>query len=108
MKRPSVNDQWLGQEIITLKAQAGSVESVAFSADGKWLASANSNGTIRVWDARPWTPELRAEREALSLIHFLRAHDKPQSEWLNAISSDQTISEAVRQRAFQFAREWKP
>ena len=53
-------------------------------------------------------PTLRAEREALSLIHFLRDHDKPQSEWLNAISSDQTISEAVRQRALQFAREWKP
>ena len=53
-------------------------------------------------------PTLRAEREALSLIHFLRAHDQPQSEWLKAISSDQTISESVRQRALQFAREWKP
>ena len=52
-------------------------------------------------------PELRAGREALSLIHILRAHDKPQSEWLNALIFDQTISEAVRQRAFQFAREWK-
>ena len=52
------------------------------------------------------SPNLRAERESLSLIHFLRAHDKPQSEWLNAISSDQTISEEVRQRALQFAREW--
>ncbi len=50
---------------------------------------------------------LRAERESLSLIHFLRAHDQPQSEWLNAISSDETISEPVRQRALQFAREWK-
>ena len=63
---------------------------------------------MKVRDARPWTPELRAEREALSLLHFLRDHDKPQSEWLNAISSDQTLSEAVRQRALQFAREWKP
>ena len=55
--------------------------------------------TLRSWATRC---------ESLSLIHFLRAHDKPQSEWLNAISSDQTISEAVRQRALQFAREWKP
>ena len=48
--------------------------------------------------------------ESLSLIHILRAHDQPQFRrgGLNAISSDQTISEAVRQRAFQFAREWKP
>ena len=52
-------------------------------------------------------PTLRADREALSLIHILRAHDKPQSEWLNAITSDQTLSEPVRQRALQFARDWK-
>ena len=50
---------------------------------------------------------LRAEREALSLIHFLRDQGHPQSEWLDAISSDQTLSAPVRQRALQFAREWK-
>jgi hypothetical protein len=50
---------------------------------------------------------LRANREALSLLHFLRDQGQPQSEWLNAISSDQTLSELVRQRALQFAREWK-
>ena len=63
---------------------------------------------MKVWDARPWTPELRAEREALSLIHFLRDHDKPQAEWLDAIAADQTITEPVRQRALQFARKWTP
>ena len=57
--------------------------------------------------ARSWTPELRAEREALSLIHFLRDQNQPQSEWLNAVSSDQTLSEPVRHRALQFARDWK-
>jgi len=38
----------------------------------------------------------------------LRDHGQPQSEWLDAISSDQTISDLVRQRALQFARDWKP
>ncbi len=56
---------------------------------------------------RPWTPELRAEREALSLIHRLRDQAKPQSEWLDAIAADQSLSESVRQRALQFARDWK-
>ncbi len=28
-------------------------------------------------------------------------------QWLDAIAADQTISEPVRQRARQFAREWK-
>ena len=60
-----------------------------------------------VLHARLWTPELRAEREALSLIHFLRDQGQPQSAWLAALSSDQTLSEPVRQRARQFAREWK-
>ena len=54
-----------------------------------------------------WTPELRAEREALSLLHFLRDQVQPQSEWLAALSADQTLSDPVRQRALQFAREWK-
>ena len=49
--------------------------------------------------------ELRAEHEALSLIHFLRDQGQPQSEWLTALSADQTLSEPVRQRALQFARE---
>ena len=62
---------------------------------------------MKVWDARPWTPGLRAEHEALSLLHFLRDQSQPQSEWLNALSSDQTLSEPVRQRALQFARDWK-
>ena len=100
-------DATSGQEALTLKGHTSFVTSVTFSADGMRLASASWDGTVKLWDARPWTPELRAEREALSLIHFLRAHDKPQSEWLNAISSDQTINEPVRQRAMQFARDWK-
>ena len=62
---------------------------------------------MKLWDARPWTPELLAEREALSLLHFLRAQGHPRSEWLAALSADQTLSEPVRQRALQFAREWK-
>ena len=40
--------------------------------------------------------ELRAEREALSLIHSLRDQDKPQSEWLAAIAADQTLTELRR------------
>ena len=40
---------------------------------------------------RPWTPKLRAEREALSQIHFLRDQGQPQSEWFAALSADQTL-----------------
>ena len=101
-------DTTSGQEILTLKGHIGMVRSVSFTANGTRLASGGLDGTVKVWDARPWTPELRAEREALSLIHFLRDQGHPQSEWLAAISSDPTLSAPLRQRALQFARDWKP
>ena len=50
---------------------------------------------------------LRAEREALTLIRILSDQGQSQSEWLAAIAADPTITEPVRQRALQFAREWK-
>ena len=52
--------------------------------------------------------KLRAEREALSLIHSLRSQGQSPIECLAAIAADQTLTEPVRQRALQFAREWKP
>ena len=81
---------------------------MTFSADGDRLASESGDGMVKVWDARPWTPELRAEREALSLIHSLRAQGQSLIECLAAIAADQTLTEPVRQHALQFAREWKP
>jgi eukaryotic-like serine/threonine-protein kinase len=100
-------DATSGQQVLTLKGHTNWVESAAFSADGKRLASASEDGTVKVWDARPWTPEIYAEREALSLIHSLRVQGQSPSEWLAAIAADQTLTEPVRQRALQFAREWK-
>ena len=55
----------------------GEVMSVAFSADGKRLASASGDRTVKVWDARPWTPEL------LLVMELSYRHDAGETPHVN-------------------------
>ena len=56
--------------------------------------------------ARPWTPELRAEQEALSLVRFYSTPPISKDELLTRIRADATVSEPMRERALEFARQW--
>src|SRR5262249_54428654 len=54
------------KERATLKGHTGSVNSVAFSPDGKTLASGDSVGTIKLWDVA--TGEERATLKGHSVV----------------------------------------
>jgi tetratricopeptide (TPR) repeat protein len=64
-------DTATGQELLTLQGHTRPVFGVAFSPDGRRIASASLDGTVKVWDSTELTPERRIEYEARGLVQFL-------------------------------------
>ena len=63
---------------------------------------------MKLWDARPLTPELRIKQRALDVVRFLFESQKlPRAEALDRITRDQTLTPQQRQKALEFAKTWR-
>ena len=91
-----------GQPVLSLSGQAGTGRGVAFSPDGRRLATA-AGPTVKIWDATPLTPELRKIREAVDLVEFLFGQHLPTSEVLDRIRDNPTLDPEVRRQALDLA-----
>jgi tetratricopeptide (TPR) repeat protein len=81
---------------------------VAFSRDGSRLAAASHDGTIQLWDARPWTPELRRQREALGLLEYWCPKSPSKEKVSERIRADKGFTEEVRHEALSLLEQYWP
>ena len=78
-----------GLELLTLKGHTNHVMSVAFSPDGKRLASACFNdGTVKVWDTVKGRELISLKERA---THVFGVSFSPDGKWLASVDADRTV-----------------
>ncbi len=83
-----VKGKILFEETITLTGHSGSVNSVSFSPDSKYLASGSGDKTIKIWEVESWK-EIRTLKGHFYSIYSLSF--SPDGKFLASGSRDRTV-----------------
>jgi WD40 repeat protein len=101
---------WYHQRLLGASEDAGKSQSAAFSPDGKFLAAALPEGTLRVWDANSGT-----EAFSFSGPRFIGAYFTPDGGHLVGFSADGKfrvftlrLEELVELARSRLTRGWRP
>jgi WD40 repeat protein len=98
-----------GRELLTLKG-SNPISSVAFSPSGRRIAAgflrgSNAN-TVKVYDARQWTTELRVEQRASAFILAAYEDLLTKDAVIEKLNNDKTISQNVQKKAQQLIKRY--
>jgi len=79
------------EELLNLPAHNFAIYSMVFSPDGRWLATASRDKTIKIWDARTLEPALRLDAHAGGHNHSVNRLLWMQDGTLISCSDDRKI-----------------
>ena len=73
-----------------------------------WASSISSNvasadGTVKIWDARPWTPELRGQAQARSVLKRYRQQVESLENLRAQVRDAEHLSGLARERALEWS-----